>query len=93
MTITSWRVLYRCVLLCWIQFQIAEYTQWSHDAIPKQKDRKRDADSIAQYFQKEDVVVEKVQLKSKKRKLTEKEREERDAAYALNVEMGAGTDG
>ena len=88
----SWRVLYRCVFLLQLIFQIAEYTQWSRDAIPKQKDRKRDVDSIDQYFQKEDVVVEKVQLKSKKRKLTEKEREEKEAAYVLNVGMEGGTD-
>ena len=49
-------------------------------------------DSIDQYFQKEDVVVEKVQLKSKKRKLTEKEREEKEAAYVLNVQMGRRAD-
>ena len=52
----------------------------------------RDVDSIGQYFQKDDVVVEKVQLKSKKRKLTEKEREEREAAYVLNVRVGGITD-
>ena len=45
-------------------------------------------DSIDQYFQKDDVVVEKVQLKSKKRKLTERQREEREAAYVLNVGVG-----
>ena len=49
-------------------------------------------DSIGQYFQKDDVVVEKVQLKSKKRKLTETEREEREAAYVLNVRVGGITD-
>ena len=42
-------------------------------------------DSIGQYFQKDDVVVEK-------RKLTEKEREEREAAYVLNVRVGGITD-
>ena len=45
----------------------------------------RDTKQITRYFQQPDIVVEAVNIKSKKRKLTAKEEEEKARAYELNV--------